>query len=175
MANTYTLISSNVLTSSAASVTFSSIPGTYTDLVLRFSAKSTYSSDNFQSASYYLNNSTSSVYSRTRLTGDGSTPTSGVQSNLSDGRIQNPLGASFNDTYVFGSCEIYIPSYTASQNKPVSIFSVMDRNATLSYIVAEAQLWRDTSAISSIKLEPFGGAESFTSGSSFYLYGIKNS
>ena len=38
-ANTYTLISSNVLASSAATVTFSSIPATYTDLVLRVSAR----------------------------------------------------------------------------------------------------------------------------------------
>jgi len=43
---TYTLISSNVLTSSAASVTFSSIPATYTDLVVRLSARATTTASN---------------------------------------------------------------------------------------------------------------------------------
>jgi hypothetical protein len=40
MANTYTLIASNTLGASAASVTFSAIPSTYTDLVVRYSAAS---------------------------------------------------------------------------------------------------------------------------------------
>ncbi len=71
----------------------------------------------------------------------------------------------------FASADIYIPSYLATQNKPVSIDSATENNATEAYRAATAGLWRNTAAITSINLE--GG--DFVSGSSFYLYGIKNS
>lgn len=174
MPSSIELITSNTLSTSAASVTFSSIPSTYTDLVLRVSARSTYASDNFQSMAFYLNGSTSS-YSRTVLRADGSAASSIRQSSLTEGRVTNPIGTSFSDTNIFGSLEFYIPNYAGSNNKCLSTFEVMDRNSTTSWIATEAHLWSNTAAITSIKMEPYGGTDSFTSGSSFYLYGIKNS
>ncbi len=72
MPATYTLINSNVLTSSAASVTFSAIPATYTDLVIRCSGRS----DSSFSAvlDLYLSfNGSTATYSRTQIRGYGST------------------------------------------------------------------------------------------------------
>jgi hypothetical protein len=172
MATTYTLISSNVLTSSAASVTFSSIPGTYTDLVVRASVRSN-RTDPQDSINLTFNGDASSVYSTTRFRGDGA----GVTSNRTSGEAYALMafgadGATATSN-TFSNLELYIPSYTVSQNKPSSIFSVQEDNSTTAYIAATAPLWRNTSAITSIAFVPAIGP--FASGSSFYLYGIKNS
>lgn len=170
MATTYTLISSNVLSSSAASVTFSSIPSTYTDLVLRISARS---SETATITSIEVEfNSTASSYSITRLRGNGSAASSSRSSNqtqLTVGTI--PAASATSNT--FGSIEVYIPSYTASQNKALGSFNVGENNATAADIYTHAGLWSNTAAISSIVLDL--GGFNFVSGSSFYLYGIKNS
>ena len=172
MANTYTLIASNTLSSSAASVTFSAIPNTFTDLVLRASVRNTVSSAGMN-MKIEINGSTSSVYSETRLGGYNSTTFSDTTSNATTSEVGYVNGdTSTADT--FSSVEIYIPSYTASQNKPFSSISALEQNATTNwFIVAYADLFRDTSAINSIKLKP--NSDNWKSGSSFFLYGIKNS
>lgn len=73
MANTYTLISSNTLTSSAASVTFSSIPATYTDLVLRISSRTDAAGATATVAAQFNGDTTSANYSETNLNSDGAT------------------------------------------------------------------------------------------------------
>jgi hypothetical protein len=168
MANTYTLISSNTLSSSAASVTFSSIPGTYTDLVLKISGKVA-SGGASENILLEYNGSAGTDYSATYLQGTGSATFSGRNSSTSSIRLYNAISS-----LEWNNAEIYIPSYLASQNKPVSAFTVTEQNlATDCYIVADAGLWRSTNAITSIKISSAGA--NFVSGSSFYLYGIKNS
>ena len=173
MATTYTLISSNVLTSSAAIVTFSAIPSTYTDLVVRFSVRATDASDWLI---VILNNITTTTSSETWLRGTGSAASSARQANTNyfggNGAdlLINRSGSTAN---TFTSGEIYIPSYTASQNKPVSFILAEENNATAANMTALAGLWRNTEAINRIDFDTAG--TSFTSGSSFYLYGIKNS
>jgi hypothetical protein len=170
MPNTYTLIASNTLSSSAASVTFSSIPGTYTDLVLKVSARD--SADTPVSAlSIRFNSDTATNYSLTRLDGDGSAASSGRTSN-STAIGQALIEPSTYTANTFGSFELYIPSYTASQNKPSGFFGVSETNATAAEIRAAAFLWRNTAAISTIAMT---APNNFVSGSSFFLYGIKNS
>ena len=170
MATTYTLISSNVLSSSAASVTFSSIPATYTDLVLRISARTNDTGpENLQ---IYFNTDTSTNYSTTMLQGDGASATSARYT--SQTVIQNPNtveGTTYTSN-TFGSIEIYIPSYTSSANKPVSLYGASENNATTAYINAGAGLWRGSAAITQIVIDQSGA--NFVSGSSFYLYGISN-
>ena len=174
MPSTYTLISSNVLSSTASSVTFSAIPSTYTDLVVRVTARTNYGaiSDYMQ---IYFNGSTAANYSDTTLWGDGASVFSlrNSNANLSEASTMSANNATAN---TFGSAEIYIPSYTASQNKPIGAFGVAESNTTSfgsSFgIVADASLWRSTAAITSITLDAYG---TYQIGSSFYLYGIKNS
>jgi hypothetical protein len=115
------------------------------------------------------------VYSRTRLQGNGSTATSNRESN------QTLLNLNNSTTYdggftsnVFSSGEVYIPSYTASQNKPISIFNVEEDNATYATAQAFAGLFSDTTAITSLTLQNGTSTDQFVSGSSFYLYGISN-
>jgi hypothetical protein len=174
MANTYTLISSNTLSSSAASVTFSSIPATYTDLVLRVSARTTEANTD-SSFNVTFNSDTATNYSRTRLVGNGATASSSRLSNSTSIDTSHNANGSTSTSNTFSNVEIYIPSYLVSQNKPVGLSNALENNTTTAYINASAGLWRNTAAITSIVLNGIPGAGSFASGSSFYLYGIKNS
>lgn len=171
MASTYTLISSQVLASSAASVTFSSIPGTYTDLVLRISARDL-DTGAFAQLRVTFNGDTATNYSYTNVYGTGSSAlsigSSTANFNYINFQSSNSNGATTNS---FGSSELYIPSYTASQNKPVSMFSVSETNATAANTGATAGLWRNTAAITSLTMVS-ANAVNFMTGSSFYLYGI---
>jgi hypothetical protein len=172
MANTYTLISSNVLSSSAASVTFSSIPSTYTDLVLRFSSRTSRTSV-YDQIKLTFNGDTATNYSDTYVFGDGATAYSGsdVSSNYSLLLYSNGDSATAS---TFGQGELYIPNYAGSAKKPSSSFIVAETNATTQRMGVNANLWQGTAAITSVTFTPFT-ATNFLSGSSFYLYGIKNS
>ena len=173
MPSTYTLISSNVLSSSAASVTFSAIPSTYTDLVLRISARN---SDTGRADVYLtVNGSGSSIYSATNVRGTGAAASSASYSAAAQFSFLQ-ADSSSNTANTFGSLEIYIPNYLASANKPMSAFGVQEDNSasTNAWIVANAMLFSSTTAISSLTMAN-AGAVTFNSGSSFYLYGIKNS
>jgi hypothetical protein len=164
------LISSSVLESAAATVTFSGIPSTYTDLVVRVSARS--DSSSARVLVMKINNTTGTSYSDTELIGDGASATSSRNSN-NDGTNFGRIPISTDTSNTFGSSEIYIPSYTASQNRAISGINVTENNGTTAYINASAQLYRSTTAVTQLDLYPNAG--NFVSGSSFYLYGIKNS
>lgn len=167
---TYTLISSNVLSSTAASVTFSSIPATYTDLVVRYSTRCD-AAVQFRLA-YIELNATASSYSETYLELNGATATTAratAQSFIGYLRVPGTTATSNS----FSNGEFYVPSYAASQNKPMLVFNATEDNSVTSYMLVEAALWSNTAAITQIK---FGldGSGSFVSGSSFYLYGVSN-
>jgi hypothetical protein len=169
---TYTLISSNVLSSSAASVTFSSIPATYTDLELRISVRSSNAGAD-QDLTMQLNGLSTSVYSYTRILGTGSAASSARASSTTDTNpTDNPAATATANT--FNNASIYIPSYTVAQNKPMSSFGVSENNTTAARMMATAMLFSSTAAITSITLLSSNGSSSFVSGSSFYLYGISN-
>jgi len=170
---TYTLISSNVLASSAASVTFSAIPATYTDLVLRLSLRTNNSGLN-DSLSMIINSDTATNYSFRWLRGNGAAASSSSATSAS--AFSSNAGGVNGDTSTantFGSIELYIPSYTVSQNKPFSLMGVGENNATTAYMNPIAALWSNTSTITQLNFTPVSGT-SFLSGSSFYLYGISN-
>lgn len=172
MATTYTLISSSTLTSTTATVTFSSIPATYTDLVLRWSGRGATGVGN--NCDVQLNG-VATNYSRTYLLGNGATASSSGSGGASETTMDmragyNPSDATAN---TFNNGEIYLPNYQSSTYKPVGSFNVTENNATTAYIGANANLSQITSAITSILIKPASG--SWASGSSFYLYGIKNS
>ena len=173
MANTYTLISSNVLGSSAASVTFSSIPATYTDLVLRMSARCTTAANNMV-LGLRINGLSTTIYSNTFLQGTGSAASSGASATQTE-LNGNTFQGDATTANTFTSIEFYIPSYTVAQNKPISGISSGENNATAALTKATANLIRSTATISSIFLFEQSSAALFSSGSSFYLYGIKNS
>jgi hypothetical protein len=173
MANTYTLIASNTLSSASANVNFTSIPTTYSDLVLVMSVRSSTSATT-ATLRLLLNNDSNltGYYSRTNLYGNGATVTSNRDSN--DNKTQIIFAnADTSTSNTFSNIEVYIPAYTASQNKPFSVFNAMETNATTAYVTGQAALWRQTTAVNEINLS-WVDSNNFVSGSSFYLYGIKN-
>jgi hypothetical protein len=167
---TYTLISSNVLSSSAASVTFSSIPATYTDLVMRWSIRTDYGATRtgFRIAANSITSGYTATYLiqyNTSTVGSGQDSAAYWFAEYIDG-----TGATAN---TFGSGEMYLPSYTVSQNKPASMFSVAEGNSAADTgMYVKALLLSNTAAITSLTATANTG--NFVSGSSFYLYGISN-
>jgi hypothetical protein len=169
---TYILIASNVLGSNAASVTFSSISNAYTDLVFMASFRTSRSLSTDQTRIRF-NNDASSLYSFMAIAGDGATAFRNASSNrgdifTGDGNAATSLASTFS------SLELYIPSYTRSQNKPTGSFLVQENNTTTAYTTGGSQVYNSTSEISTITIIPSVGPD-FLTGSSFYLYGIKNS
>jgi len=166
------LIASNTLTGTAASVTFSSIPATYDDLVLSMSARSS-TTPAQATINIIFNNNTSSLYSLTMIRGNGATADSQNSSGATEISFATSIPGAGATSNTFGNLELYIPSYRVSQNKPLSSFAAQETNATTAYIRADAALFRSTTAISEIKID--ANTFNFVSGSSFWLYGIKNS
>jgi Tfp pilus assembly protein PilE len=168
MPSTYELIASATVGSGGiASVTFSSIPSTYTDLVLKTSARST-----FFYIGVKLNGSTTG-YSKRSITGSGTTVTSSAESSTAS-YTQTLL--SQNDAALantFNNAEIYFPNYSSANDKSYSIDTVQEDNATGAYMQLAAVLWANSAAITSIELTADGPL--ILQHSTFYLYGIKSS
>lgn len=164
MANTFTLIaSSTVGAGGASSIDFTSIPSTYTDLVLKVSGRST-TTDEY--ASIGFNGSTASFSGR-YLYGNGSTTASGTLVPI----VYTCSSGSTAST--FGNGEVYIPNYAGSANKSMSIDSTTENNGTTVSMILQAGLWSNTAAINRVTLT-HSGTGLFAQNSTAYLYGVKN-
>jgi hypothetical protein len=130
---TYTLIDSEVLTSSAASVTFSSIPADYTDLVVRFSGRSNLS--NTQDDLKLTFNGSTSTYSGINVQGNGSAAASNTLTGYAYLYMRNVFDAATATANTFSSVEIYIPNYTSSVAKPFNITAMQENNTTAAQMV----------------------------------------
>lgn len=172
MALTYQLIAKTVLASNTLNVLFSSIPQTYTDLIIRLSARDSTGAANYD-IRCQLNGSGGTAYSTVQMYGNGS----GAFANNYTGSSFARTGyseASDATANIFGSDEIYIPSYTTGVYKPLSSRGTAENNSasTRTIVSAMASLWKSNSAITSVEITSGG---TWVTGSSFYLYGIKNS
>lgn len=168
MPNTYTLIASNTLSSSAASVTFSSIAATYTDLLVKCSARSDYAGVN---ASIYVAPNNASTNLSSRSLHATSTAASSASYTVI---IARDISGNTSTSNTFGNAEFYIPNYASANYKSVSLDTVGENNASTGSILMgiQAGLWSSTSAITSLVLTTDGN---FMQYSTFYLYGISNS
>jgi hypothetical protein len=165
---TYTLIASSTVGSGgAASIDFTSIPSTYTDLVLLVSGRDG-TTTSVTSTIYVTFNNTSANRSARYLYGDGSTAGSG-----SSGTVMfMPNMAGVNATAnTFGNGYMYIPNYAGSNNKSSSVDMVPENNGTSTFTAMTANLWSNTSAINRITLTSDGN---FAQHSTAYLYGVSN-
>ena len=164
---TFTQIGSTVTVGvlGAASIDFSSIPSTYTDLVLKISARLTAAVD-FGSLSIAFNGSTASFTSRI-IQGDGTSAVSAGLTNFAGG-----VGGTLLTASTFNNVEIYIPNYAGSTNKSFSIDAVVENNATDGRQTLVAGLRSNTAAINQITLTSASG--NFVQYSTAYLYGVSN-
>jgi len=159
MAVTYEPVSTTTLGSAAASVTFSSIPQTYTDLILIVSHDVT--ADALSGIQF--NGDTASNYSATYIWGNGTSAFSGRESNAASAFAFYATAANG-----FHSAIIQIINYS---NATTYKTLISRENDAATEALAVVGLWRSTAAITSMVLLRRSG--NFATGSTFTLYGIK--
>ena len=165
MDKTYEPIATQTLGSAAASVIFSSIPQTFTDLVLVTQVLQVAGSSSLR---VRFNGDSGSNYSRTSLDGNGSSALSGRESSITSGYVT--LYAPTTTAFAIGICNFQ--NYSNSTTYKTFISRGGRAGEGDSAIVG---LWRDTDAITSIELS-LGvtfPSNNLASGSTFTLYGIK--
>jgi hypothetical protein len=143
----------------AATIVFSSIPGTYTDLKLVLSARATSTTPTMTIAF----NGSAASFTNIYLQGNGS----GVTSASSATFIGN-ASISTNSTSTFGNVEIYIGNYANASTKYFGVDAVTENNSTTAFQHPVAGLWSNTAAITQITLS----LANFAQNSTAYLYGI---
>jgi hypothetical protein len=156
---TYFPIATTTLGSAAASVTFSSIAGTYTDLVIVINGA--YASSDDGSPGLRFNSDTGSNYSETLIDGDGSSASSARDSNATSailGSMSATISTSIINVMNYANTTTYKTSISRGNNSA---------NRVRAYVA----LWRNTAAITSIQIIT-NGAINFATGSTFTLYGI---
>jgi hypothetical protein len=172
MANTFIKIASvTVGSGGSGSMTFSSIPSTYTDLCIKISARGTQAA-----ASHALTlrfNGSTTNYSGRELVGDGSAVSSGTRGVFGSAMYIGNIDGNSATANTFSNSEVYIPNYAGSANKSLSVDAVTENNATEAYATLLAGLWSDTSAITSIDLVSFAAHGNLMQYTTATLYGIK--
>lgn len=163
---TYTSIASTTVSSDTSSISFTSISGSYTDLILVLFGRSTRSATD-DTVLFRLNSDSGNNYSRTRLLGTGSAVSSASDTNQSAMNFDIISAASnASDTY---SPNIYhIMNYS---NTTINKTVLNRSNNTDAYLIAQVGLWRSTAAITRIDLS-LGTGPNFKSGTTASLYGI---
>jgi len=149
----------------AASITFSSIPQTYTDLYVVVSGRTTATEASGGSYANLKPNNTTASQSMRTLRGTGSSVSSNSETTVFF--TVNPSDATSN---TFANSAVYIPNYTGSQNKSMSVDGLNENNATGARQELAAALYSTSSPISSLVLTP--GSGNFVQYSSASLYGV---
>jgi len=167
-------IASYSLSSSESSVTFSSIPNTYTHLQMRVLLRNSRETNVHATPLLRPNGDTAHAnYAYHHLTSDGSSITAG---NLTSGNYNGVLTGSFpavggySGVYGYGVWNIFDYANT-NKFKTFSGLSAYDSNNN-GMVVFHSNVWMSTSAISSLQLL-FVDNYSMVSGSHIALYGIK--
>ena len=174
MPNTYTKIDSiTVGSGGAASVTFSSIPATYTDLVIKASARGENAGiiTDFGIAFNGGNRISDSQYSLITLYANSTTAASYTRAAFGYNHLFYIPGSTATAN-TFGNGEVYIPNYASSTNKSISTFGVNENNTVANaYNALTAGLRTNTAVITSITLSAY---LDLAEHSTFTLYGISN-
>jgi hypothetical protein len=143
----------------AATIDFSSIPGTYTDLMLVLSARATSTTATI-TVSF---NGSAASFTNLYLEGNGSAVSSTTGTTL----VGN-ASISTDTASTFGNLSIYIPNYAGSANKNFSVDTVSENNATTAFQQIFTGVWANSAAITQVTLS----LANFAQYSSASLYGI---
>lgn len=125
-----TLVSTTTLTTATASITFSAIPQTATDLLLVVSHRNS-GGANQDNLFMRINGSSTNTYVSRQLYGNGSTAASGNQTATADNYTYSNSASSTSNT--FASTQFYIPNYALTGTKTWSVDTVFENNATTGY------------------------------------------
>lgn len=172
MAVTHKLIETvTVGAGGAASIAFSSIPQTYTDILLFTSFR--LSSSGIEAVNFTFNSSTGANYNWSYVQGTGSSINVGAASNQTGFTEAMLTDGNTSTTNTFSNSMMYVANYSSTTlNKALYIDDVEEENSSTAYMRLTAGLWAQTTAISSIQIT---AGSNFAQYSSASLYGIKNS
>ena len=165
-------IASAAATGSSNSLSFSSIPSTFQDLMIVLNARSTNASTTTQAIMFFNGDVSSSNYSATWIDGNGSSATSGRQSNFAQLYCVDGMPAASATSGIFSSTVFHILNYASTSTfKTVLIRQAADLNGSgLSRLTVG--LWRATpAAISSLGINAVSG--NYAAGSTLTLYGVR--
>ena len=154
--------------SNAANISFTSIPATYTDLVVYLSLRQTADTND----TMIRFNGVTTSYSQRTLLGNGSSASSNTGTSATFIRLYGGSNPTSYTANTFSNAMVYIPNYTSAVNKSVSVDSVTENNATAAIQGLVAGLWSNTAAITSIEFDFYDSASDFLIGSSASLYGV---
>lgn len=143
-------------------IQLTSIPQTYTDLMVTFSLRT----NNNAFLGIYFNGSTSGYTSR-QLMGNGTSASSFSRTDYYANDTNHP-GLTAN---TFGNGTLYIPNYAGSTNKSFSVDHIQEANQSDAKQTLDAGLWSNTAAITSITFDNYIGG-TFVQNSTVTLYGI---
>ena len=163
MTATYDCIATTTLGSDQASVTFSSISGSYTDIILVTNEKQS----DARSSAIRFNSDTGSNYSQTGLYGTGSTA-GGFRTTSTNLIYYGYYAYSTTSNFNFNSI-VHIMNYSNTTTYKTVVSRANNADNGVDEIVG---LWRNTAAITSFVLT-MQNLSNFKSGSTFTLYGIK--
>ena len=168
-------IGSVILSSNTATVTFSSIPQTYTHLLLKGSSRATTSGAGDVSGIMQFNSDTGTNYSWHRLYGyGGGTPAGADASASASSLIYGDICANGTMSSLFSPFVTTILDYTSTvKHKAFYSLTGFSNNAN-GAIFLNSGVWRPSSpvAITSLTLK-LSDSTSYVSGSIFSLYGVK--
>lgn len=162
---TYEPIATTTLSSNQNDITFSSIPATYTDLVIVFTGTSTTTGSSTNGLRCRLNSDTGSNYSQTTISGNGSSASSARISSTTF--FEGEIGQTSNTSPSINIFEIMNYANTTTY-KTILIRTNIANNVVQAHLV----LYRSTSAITSITISRDFGTNQLKSGSTATLYGI---
>ena len=161
---TMTLVSTvTVGAGGAASIDFTSIPQTGTDLYLLVSSRHGISADYNLLMNF---NGSSASFTTRSLQGTGSS----VASTAPTANYMGYMNGANTTTNTFSSHAITLPNYSGATNKSISVDCVQEQNGSFSYAQIIAGLRSNTAAITSLSIYPEGG--SFVQYSTASLYTI---
>jgi len=155
----------------SSSISFTSIPSTYTHLQLRFIARGT---STLARAAIRLNSDSNANYSLHYLYGDGSS--AGAGGTGAQGQIDvTTIPTSSQTSNTFGSAVVDILDYAnTNKNKTIRSLGGDDLNGSGGYSILYSGAWYNTNAVNTLTVVPGTvGSGDFAQYSHFALYGIK--
>lgn len=161
--NTYEAISTTTISSSTTTITLSSIPATYTDLVLITTAKVSGTADMW----IRVNNDSGANYAYAEIDGNGTTVAASKAASVSNGLLTDWNGTPTTDNSHLAICQFNNYSSTVHYKTMLS-----RANRVVSGIDFVQGKWSNTAAITSLTLR-FSGSQTFDAGTVVSLYGIK--
>jgi hypothetical protein len=172
MPNNYVLLEKiTVGAAGAASVTFANIPQTgYTDLVVKATVRSARTTGGTDGLRMEINGAATNRTYRS-VGGSGAAAYSENDTTTFVGYLPQNGGTTGWTANTFTNTEIYIPNYTSSNNKSISVDTTTENNATTSYADLLASLWSQTAPIASLTFKTGSGSD-LVANSTFYLYGV---